>query len=433
LYFYVQAAFYAVLPRTYGTARLVSTAAGLLGLWLLWHWERRLPRGLAAAAWGLGAYSCSRWFYFPAIFARPDILCTLFGYLAIAQLDGWRRSGRRSHLIAAGISIGLGGLTHPFALVYAVQLAAWAAWAARGWERVRRPLLLAAWAVGVALVWLPLIAVHPDVFQVQFGNQFLHDEGGSLLYRAVMPWESLWYHGRFLWEHAGPIQFLLLSVGLAYGLVDALRRRDAARAIAPVLGATSVYLICVLVGPHHHVIGYWSYTAGLSFVGLGRAVDDLQQAATARRLPSRLTGIGLAGLLGLALLPGSGLRATWAYVRHWNDLDYDAPRFARQLIASLPPESAYAVDTQFALDFVVHGRKTLLAQTRPIYFRVDQHAYDTLILSRYGLSDGLLDRVGAAFVRSVGDREDEFACYAEVHHGRSPPPAPGAPPNVLSR
>src|SRR5688572_11190334 len=114
----------------------------------------------------MSLFMLSRWFYFPAISARPDILCSAFGVMAILATLSWIQTRKRRWLIASGIAIGLGGLTHPFALAYAVQMAAWVFLSGRGRERVIAPLMLAAVSLLTASLWLVLIVQAPEIFEI---------------------------------------------------------------------------------------------------------------------------------------------------------------------------------------------------------------------------------------------------------------------------
>src|SRR5690606_35088656 len=90
------------------------------------------------------------------------------------------------------------------------------------------------------------------------------------------------------------------------------------------------------------------------------------------------------------------------------------PAFARLLMKDLPPDYVCAVDTQFALDFVAAGRRTVLAQTLPRYFRVQDVDYDVVVVSRYGIDNQIADQLGVEVCRSYGRRDEAFACYAQL-------------------
>jgi 4-amino-4-deoxy-L-arabinose transferase-like glycosyltransferase len=224
LYFYAQAGLYAVLPDVYGTARLTSLLTGVLAIILVYVLARRWYGDETIALWSAGVFSLLRMFYFTAITARPDLLCTLFGLLAIVAFDRWREGRRRRWFVGSGVLIGLGGLTHPFAIVYAMQLAAWAAWSERGWRRLLAPLALASIAMAAGTLWLPLIVAYPEEFRAQFGNNILRPAGPGLLARFLSPGDALLRQAEVTWERAAAVQFCLLAGGLlAAVLVDGRR------------------------------------------------------------------------------------------------------------------------------------------------------------------------------------------------------------------
>ncbi|OYW19514.1 MAG: hypothetical protein B7Z55_08685, partial [Planctomycetales bacterium 12-60-4] len=181
LYFYWQSLFYWILPEVYGTGRLASVAAGLVALvalfWIGREISGRNDVGLIAAA----LCSMSRWFYFGATTARPDQLSGTFGLLAVVAVLYARRTRKLRWLVAGGLCIGCGGLTHFLAITYAVPLGLWAALDQRTWSR--RGLgfaVITLPAIAVACCWLPMIAAFPEPFQRQFHNQFVAGSGDSL-------------------------------------------------------------------------------------------------------------------------------------------------------------------------------------------------------------------------------------------------------------
>ncbi|MBL8850790.1 MAG: glycosyltransferase family 39 protein [Planctomycetaceae bacterium] len=430
LYFYFQAALYSLLPDVYGTARLTSALAGLALVACVYRLSLAAGAGCMASLAGTALFSLSRWFYFPAICARPDTLCALFGLLAILAVLRWRSDQRRRWLLLMGACLGLGGLTHFFAIIYAIQLGLIVAGSSRGWGRLVNPAVLTLTSIVVFCAWLPLIAMAPDIFREQLGNQLGDTSGGPMWLRAIAPWESFRYQLPVMWEHIGAIQCVIPAAALLFGAGLGIATRNSTLLLVGGLGLTAVYLICVFVGPDHPVYGYWVYPAGLMFVPLASALD-----AAARRLAQlthrnssattpdpvhAIAGVILASLLGLAFLPGCGLRTLSVHLRHWNDINYDSPRFARALMDTLPPDEVCAVDAQFVLDFVAAGRPALLATDYPPYFRVDQAHFDTLIVSRHQIDLQLTQRLNVQLVRTEGIESDIFACYAEIYE----PPAP---------
>ena len=421
LYFYFQSLFYACLPHVYGTARLSAAVAGLFATALVFSLNRKTLGSDSAGLWGAGLFLFSRWFYFPATSARPDILCTAFGLAAIAFMFRWRESNQLKWLIAVGIAIGAGGLTHPFALVYAVQIAVWSILVSKGRRRITNPAILAGVSILVASLWIPLILMYPKAFEVQFKNQFLGGQSGNLLQRAIAPWESLWYHTfaqAGMIHHIEPWQTLLVAVPFVACMLWSFQHRSP---ILPIcwLILSSVYLMSILVGPHHPVMGYWSYTAALMFVCTGRFVAALLQRIrgdqTTAALPRRLLAGGVSIGLILSMIPGSGLKTLYVHLKHWDDINYNAPLFGKTLALSLPADAICAVDTQYLLDFIVNDRKTLLAQTLPIYFRLEQHSFDFLLVSRSGMETAIANRLPVSLVRKEGVEQDPFACYCEIY------------------
>jgi hypothetical protein len=417
LSFYWQAAFYAVFPRTLGTARLSSAVVGAIMLWCVFRIAVRCGVSEMSAAVACLALSLSRWFFFPAVRARPEILCVLFGILAVWTTWRWCDTRRRRDLVLTGFLIGLGGLTHPVALVYAVQIAIWIALASRSSQRIMAPLVVAATAIVTAGLWLPLIVAYPDAFKVQFQNQFFGSANSSPLKNLIWPWESFAYHGESVLWYLGNLQCALVAVACLGGLVATWRSPSPLRTVAW-LSFTGFLLTAIIVGPHHRVFGYFLYPAALSFVLLGRGIDAVVSWTAARGVSSTACHCGVAVLLTAALLPGSGLRMLAITFRHWNDVNYDARAFSRVLMDSIPPEAVVIVDEPFVIEFVAQGRKVLLAQVVPFYFRAQDFPCDYLVLSRQAANREKLLATPADLVKSLGDRDDPFSCFAEIYRRR---------------
>jgi hypothetical protein len=184
------------------------------------------------------------------------------------------------------------------------------------------------------------------------------------------------------------------------------------------LSFTGFLLTAIIVGPHHRVFGYFLYPAALSFVLLGRGIDAVVSWIAARGVSSTACHCGVAVLLTAALLPGSGLRMLAITFRHWNDVNYDARAFSRVLMDSIPPEAVVIVDEPFVIEFVAQGRKVLLAQVVPFYFRAQDFPCDYLVLSRQVANREKLLATPADLVKSLGDRDDPFSCFAEIYRRR---------------
>ncbi|MBX3440574.1 MAG: glycosyltransferase family 39 protein, partial [Planctomycetaceae bacterium] len=359
LYFYVTAAFYALLPDIYGAARLASAIGGILLLVLAGQLTFRCGGTIGAAVWGMGLFMMSRWFYFPAQAARPDVLCAAFGLMAILATDDWIRTHRSGSLIAAGAVIGLGGLTHPFAMAYAVQMAVWMFLSQRGWRRLLAPGMLALVALLVFSAWLLLIEGRSEIFSLQFRNQLIHERGGTFIARLLWPWESLTFHAGFLWPHIEAWQFLLALSGALLCLLLGKTERRPLLSTVGWLSLSGAFLISVLVGPHHPVFGYFSYPAALAFIGIGWGIDRVLRVLSMRGLMGSLAAAIVGMTCILSMLPGSRIRMNLAYLRNWNHINYNAPEFADRLIDRLPEAAVYLVDEEFVLDFVAAGRNVI--------------------------------------------------------------------------
>ena len=455
--FYLQAPFFLVMPPTYGTARMASVAAGCIAIIVVFRLGVDLLHSQQAAFWAAGVYSVSRLFYFPATFARPDMICGMFGLLAVWGLWRWTLAGPRATLWLglAGASLGLAGLSHPFAIVFALQLFPWL------WIHSRRlraglvaTLILTASTMATFAMWLPLVLSAPDLFRSQFLNNIVAPAGPGLLTRLVMPWSSVAHHLPQLITRAHPIQFSLFAVSwIGFGgLVWRGRKRpQPAVSDCPQRGAqtlwwlagSSAYLLIACQG-HHPMQGYWCYPAALMSLCLGTLIagavgggarpstpvpprtpndDSVPRDSVAESVPERpqIRGTIAVGLIALAMLPGSGLRATWAYLAHPGDPAYDRAAFAEQLLAELPADAKLSVGIEFAVD--VYGLRSqrrraanvVLGIRNPMYFDSTTVPTDYAILGRLGLSEGLDEAFGGEAVGVYGVADDEFACYAEVY------------------
>ena len=415
LFFYVQAAFYALLPDVYGTGRLTSATAGVLLLLSAGLLAVRSGGTARVAFFGMGLFMVSRWFYFPSIAARPDILCSAFGLMAILATESWTRTRQWRSLLLAGLAIGLGGLTHPFALAYAIQMAAWMALAGRRWERLWAPALLGMVSLVVASSWLVLIFPYPEIFEVQFRNQFLHSRGGPLLDRLFWPWESFAFHIGFLWPHMAWWQFLLAVGGAILCLGFGWKENKPLLRTVGWLAISGAALISLLVGPHHPVFGYFSYPAVLAFIGLGWAVDRAMSAMASWGRIGQWAAALFAIVCVVSLLPGSRIRMNLAYLQHRNEVHFNAPRFARDLLDRLPRDAVYLVDEEFALDFLADGRKVIafraiVEEALP----ADTH-YDFRIQSRSTDRYFAHLRWDDELLFTAGDPNDPYGCFVNVY------------------
>jgi 4-amino-4-deoxy-L-arabinose transferase-like glycosyltransferase len=416
LSFYLQAVFYSVLPDEIWAARLVSLFSGAASLVLLGHLALRCRVTLSAAAWTVGLFLLSRWFYFTAMRARPDMLCTMFGLASIVAVERWMRDPRLRWLLVAGVALGLGGLTHPFAIVYAVQLAAWMFLSQTGRLRWQAPMILAAVSVAMASTWIILIVQEPDAFRIQMGHQLVHSQGGGLLQRIVWPFDVIRFHAWFLWSHVEIWQLSLGGCGAIACVVFGRRDQTPLLTVVGWFAITGALSLCILVGTHHPIFGYFTYPSALAFVGIGWMTDRGLRALASLGPIGRVTSIAMGIALLISFLAGSRLRMTAVYLKNWNDVEFNAPRFADALLERLPPDATYMVDQEFILDFIAAGRKTLasgpyiwgaLPRDIPYDYRIQSRSSDYAIAG-VDWSDSPL--------WEMGDPTDPFGCYVKVHH-----------------
>lgn len=415
LYFYAEAAVYSALGASTGAARLVSLMCGVSAIVAVFALARRLFGDPAAGVWSAALFALSRVLYFPAVTARPDMLCGALGLIAMLVLQRFTIDGRRRWLLLAGCLIGGGLLTHPFAAVFAMQAGVWVLLQPGKWtERLQRAAILTLVACGVFATWGLLIWRHPEIFETQFSNNVLNKSGPGLVARLVWPVAALRVQTSLFLEQAGVPQAALMMFGLLAAVVLAVRLPAARTVVA--LAVSGVYLHVAIVGLHP-TKGYWCYTGALLFICLGGVTTHVLRGAP--RWGIAVAAVVLAGLM----LPGTGLRTVAAHIRNWDNADYDAPRFTRQLINEIPPEDFLVVDTAYVFEFYRAGRPVLLAREHPFYFSVRGADYDRLIAGPYSIRDGIAEILDAEFERSYGDRNDPFACYAEVYRAPAVEPA----------
>lgn len=421
LSFYLQAGLYSFLPDVYGTARLASAIAGIILLWGVWKLTLEVTASHVAAFWGTALLSLSRWFYFPATRARPDIFCAMFGVIAIWLMFRWFRTRSRWDLVGLGIALGCGGLCHPFAILYAVQVAVCLSLFERGWKRLTVPAAVASLAIAVFAIWTPIIMIAPEAFKVQVQNQFFSDVNSLAKHLPDTPLQSLIYHGTYLWEHIGAWQCLLVIGPVLVATIFALKRQNRPLLTICLLVISSHLGLSLLIGTHHYSHGYWSYVASLGFLTTGWLIAVVIEWVTTSLKQKRsiqLTASVAAGVvLLLTLIPGSGIQATLVYLRNWDNPDYNAPMFAQELLKEVPEDATVIVDSQFTLDFIAAGRTTLFATKLPFYHNAATYDYSYVVASRYLIAQR--ETFDTELVSTAGKADDPFACYAEIRKRRS--------------
>ena len=328
LSFYLQAAVHLVRGDGLGSARLASALEGLAtamlvyGLGRLWLDDRR------AALLGASAYVVSRPFLFPATMARPDMAATLFGLAAVGLASLGGPDPRRRHVAASGAAAGLSLLAHPFGVVPAAEVGLWllARPGIPPARRLRDALIFGGTALAVVGLWLPLIALHPDLFRAQFLGNVIRRAGPGAGRTLLEPLSVFAVQLRRFWGYAGPPQALLFLAGMAWGLFRSPATAGGHR-FRYHLAASLVLLI--LFQGRHPTLGYFAYPAALASLAVGGLASALAgrverlRPSPSARLRAVATGLALAALLTV-LLPGAGLRTLLAHLRHRGDPAYDA-------------------------------------------------------------------------------------------------------------
>ncbi len=429
LYFYWQAVVYAVLGPSTASARCASALAGSASILLVYLLGRSWLQEERAAVWGAGMYAFSRALYFPCLSARPDALCGMWGLAALWTAAHWRETGRRSWLTASGACLGLGLLTHPFAVVYVLQVGVWSVSRRSSLGgRLLNGSTLAGMALLVCSLWLPLIAMNPEQFWIQFSNNVLTKSGPGLFSRIIAPFTSFQTQAPLFLEHVGWFQAVLLLGGVVAAVSGIVSFRESWRAPVLTLALGGIYLHVVCQG-EHPTKGYWVYTLAPLYLWSGATLFRWGQGGC---WPMSLDRWGVAVALAaavIALSPGAGLRTVAAHLQHWHDMPYNAPRFTQELLRITPAAGRQVVDPAYVFDFYRAGRNTLLACTLPFYFDVSGEQYDLLVAGPLSIRDGVPAALEGVFQQAVGDPQDLFACYAEIY--TAPPqrrPAAEMPP-----
>ncbi len=409
LSFYMQAIFYALLPAVYGTARMVSMASGMAILGMMWSISRRRLGGLATTVWAVGLFANSRWFFLQVIRARPDTLCAAFGVAAVWAIFQWRETRSTRWLWLAGIFIGLGGMTHPIALIYAIPIAGWVFIESRDWKRLTHPLLLAVTAILVASSWLLLIVQAPDIFFIQFGNQLMpgHHSDANSFFRL---WNASWFHGGVLLHQMKAWHFFLALVPL---VVCTFYGSKEIRIIAR-LGWAALLLIGLLMGVDHPVVGYFVFPSCMMFLCTGWLIEKSFQFLSRTQPQFRWTTLVLSGCLILSMIPTSRLGTLLIHLRNWNDENYNSPRFALKLMKEIPADAICGLDTEFLLDFVAAGRTVFLARREKIYTKSYLQPIEYLVGSRLAIENQLYQNLPGELIQTYGSLDNPYACYAEV-------------------
>ncbi len=423
--FYIEAAVHLVLGEGLGPARLASALMGMVAVALVYGLTRTLFDDHRGAAFAAGFYLYSRAFWFPAITARPDMAAVAFGLGAVACAVRHRRAPCWRTTVAGGVAAGLSLLCHPLGVVPASH-AGLTLLAGPGPLRGRIGTGAGFAAVALATVglWLPLIALHPDWFRIQFGGNVLGRAGPGLLATLRDVPSVLAFQGWHFWDHAGPIQVGLYALGTAWAVARARRPgRGPAREYLLHLAA-AVLLLLFFMGKHH-IRNYYAYPAALASVGVGMLAGEVAGCLARWRGDRPLMATTCVGMLiALALAPGAGLRVMASHLRHRDDPAYDVRSFTREILADIPPEALIAVDGAFVLEAYLAGRPVVEAIVDPFYYDVRTEPFRYAVFGPIGLKQVRPAMNDLVWVKSYGDPADPFGNHAELYRRSRTSPVP---------
>jgi len=412
LYFFVQAASYAVFGATIGSARLASGLAGTGAILLLGALALRITKSERIALTAVAFYAASRVVYFPWLMSRPDTLTGFFGFASMLFALRLLEAPSRRNAALAGLLTGLGLYTHPFALVYTAQEGLLCLWAGRGWkEKLQLASIFSVLAIAVASLWLILILPEPLLWKEQFLDLMGLQVGPGLSRRLIWPGQALPVQALVYLEHVGPWQSVLMIGSLLVATLSAIR--DRSWRLIVFLSYSAMYFHVVSLGTHP-TKGYWCYTGGWLWIVFAMVLDRAAavfQSASMRKAAF----VALAGVSAALMIPGCGLRTLVQHIRHWDDIAYDAPRFCRMLLSKLPADATLAVDQAYVFEFYAAGRRNMITALEfPLVFSLQQYPYDLIVAGEYALDKKVPEINNGKPIATYGPLDDPFACSAVI-------------------
>ncbi len=415
LSFYAQAPFFKVFAGDYGTARLASMAAAIASILLTYGIAQAFFQDRRISIVASALYSASRLCFFPAMVARPDMICGMLGLASVWCVAIGRHRSRLRWFVGAGVAVGMAALSHPFAIVFGIQLAFWIAFGHASLAiRMQRFLAFALSTAMTFALWTPLIVMRPDLFRAQFIANILRPAGPGLLTRFAMPWESLSHQMPQLVDRAHPIQFAMMAIGMIAIVIVGWRTRERATATLAMLAWSSVYLLAACLG-NHPIQGFWCYSGSLAWIAVAFTAIRFDACCIQGRRGAKWIRVVTASAIAAMMVPGAGVRTVVTYADKFGDNVYSNPSFVRTVLADLPPDASLSVGPEFALPAYAAGRQVILACRHPMYFDSTKYPTDFYVLGRRDFADHMARAYECEFVRSYGNRDDIFANYAEVY------------------
>jgi hypothetical protein len=418
---FVQAPFFAILPAGYPTARMPLFLGGFAVIAVVWFFASLVCTNPTTGGIATCMVAVSRPLLFTAVTARPDLLCALCGLLAVSMLWKWHGRTKWRYLVKAGFLCGLGALFHPFAIVFCFQAGLWAL-GRQGTIRLRflRAATLTSAAIAGISLWLPWIIMFPYEFQSQFTSNVLERSGPGIASRMLWPWVSLKQHWNQQWDFNEPAQFIFLVIGLLVGtLMWFVNGRTTERTRYLILTWSAIYFTATMAGVHP-TKGYWLYPIALLYPlavdGVGLVVSRMLGEERAK---SMIVTAGLALAMALVMLPGSGIRTTLTYLRHWGDERYHAGHFIQKVLKDMPKEGLYMSDVSFVFDIYLSGRDTILAQPRKRFWGDDELGLSYLFVGQEGLDYYWPEQYETVLLRHEGSQATPQDCFIDIYVPKS--------------
>lgn len=428
-YFYAQAPFFWIFPPGYGTARLASWGAGISTLLLLFALMREFGVRQSIALTSLVICGFGRAFFFPWQDSRPDMLCAMFGVASILCVVRARLRDQRKLVVFSGISVGLGALSHPYALMFAFQVGLILLLSDKPiWQRLLECVLAGTATLAAMTLWLPLILLNPDSFVSQFTRNVLSRSGPGIVSRMLWPWPYVPFQANLVFERLGTLQTVVFVATVLTGLwmfiasvfgkrqIETIEKPSlSALPVAALLACSSMYLHVASVGSHM-AKGYLCYPWAMIVLLLAVIIERLlccfgEQSS---RKVNVIIAVLLAGVL-LMFVPGSGLRANWTYATRCDEVNYNRQAFSRMLNERFPPDARLLVTPEFVFEFEVLGRRPVNASLTERYQNVEGLPFEFLIVSTQTLDEEIAESLACELLWKEGDPDDPLACYVEVY------------------
>ncbi|WP_146458318.1 ArnT family glycosyltransferase [Rubripirellula tenax] len=411
---YFQAPFHAVFSPGYSTSRLPLFFGALISIAITFGFAKRIGASTGSALLAALLMAVCRPLMFTGTVTRPDLLCAVCGWSTIILLWRYFDAPRFGTLVASGLMCGLGGLFHPFAIVFAMQSGVAMVAAGPGIVTIVKRLATFGISCAAAIsLWVPLVIRFPEEFRSQFFANVIDRAGPGLPSRLIWPWPSIDHHAGLLMEFVGPWQLLFFGIALVGASWISFYHWPRHQAVGFVaLLWSSVFLTAVVAGIHP-TKGYWVYPCVWILAGLAIALDRLlrNQSTMKRRLALAI----VAAVSGLMMFPGCGIRSTYLYLTHWGDPSYHGRAFIADVLSDLPEEGLFLADLSYVYDIYLSGRTTILCQERAQYWGDQELDYEAILLAWEGNDANWPEQYNAIRSKRIGSDQPIQKCFVDIY------------------